>query len=191
MDPVPSLDAVVFTGGEPILQPEGVIEAAKIVKKYDLLLMLDTNGTMYNEVERILNTGLVDRVALDVKAPLNPDSISVITQKPRMAEIHTEAILKTLKLCKDLGITVEARTTVAPSISDDEEYIRQIARDIKGYTDVYYLQQYDNQGDVLSNKLKDINPPTRESLISLANAAIEEGVANVHIKTRFEGLEKV
>jgi pyruvate formate lyase activating enzyme len=191
MNPVPSLDAVVFTGGEPILQTDAVIEAAKIVKKNDLLLMLDTNGTLYNEVERIMNTGLVDRVALDIKAPLNPDSMGAVTQIPKMAKIHTEAILKTLKLCKKLGTKLEARTTVAPGISDDEEYIRQIAQDIKGYTDVYYLQQYDNQGDVLSPELKKKDSPSRESLISLAMAAIEEGVENVHIKTRFEGLERI
>lgn len=191
MNPVPSLDAVVFTGGEPILQAEAVIEAAKLVKKHGLLLMLDTNGTVYELVERILETGLIDRVALDVKAPLNTESIGVLTHVPELAKSHAESMVKTLKLCRILGIPVEARTTVAPGVSDGEDYIRQIARDIKGYTEVYYLQQFDNHGDVLSPELKEMDPPTRESLISLAKAAIEEGVKNVHIKTRFEGLERV
>ena len=191
MTPVPSLDAVVFTGGEPILQADAVIEAAKLVKKHGLLLMLDTNGTVFELVERILETGLIDRVALDVKAPLTPESMGDLTQVPDRAKNHTESIIKTLKLCDSLGIPVEARTTVAPGVSDSEGYIRQIARDIKGYSEVYYLQQYDNQGDVLSPELKEMDPPSRESLISLAKATIEEGVDNVHIKTRFEGLERV
>lgn len=191
MSPVPSLDAVVFTGGEPILQADAVIAAAKLVKKYELLLMLDTNGTVFELVENILGTGLVDRVALDVKAPLNPESIGTLTQVPDQAKSHTDSIIKTLKHCKTLGIPVEARTTVAPGVSDDEYYIRQIARDIKDYAEVYYLQQFDNQGDVLSPELKEMDPPSRESLISLAKAVVEEGVQNVHIKTRFEGLERV
>jgi pyruvate formate lyase activating enzyme len=191
MNPVPSLDAVVFTGGEPILQTEAVIQAAKLVKKHGLQLMLDTNGTIFDHIENILNTGLIDRVALDVKAPLNPQSTGAVTQVPEMSVEHTTSIVKTLVLCKKLGIPVEARTTVAPGVSDSEKHIRQIARNILGYTDVYYLQQFDNQGDVLSPELKDKGPPSRESLISLARAAIEEGVKNVHIKTRFEGLEKV
>lgn len=191
LTPVPSLDAVVFTGGEPILQMESVIEAAKLVKKYGLLLMLDTNGTVFERVEKILKTGLIDRVALDVKAPLNPESIGALTHVPEMAEVHTCSIINTLKLCKTMGIPVEARTTVAPGVSDSDAYILQIARDIKGYSDVYYLQQFDNQGDVLSPELKEMDPPSRESLISLARAAIEEGVKNVHIKTRFEGLEEI
>jgi pyruvate formate lyase activating enzyme len=191
MNPVPSLDAVVLTGGEPILQADQVIEAARLVKKYGLLLMLDTNGTVFELVEKILGTGLIDRVALDVKAPLNPDSIGALTHVSELAEIHTDSIIKTLKLCKSLGIPVEARTTVAPGISDDEKYIRQIARDIKGYAEVYYLQQFDNQWEVLSPELKEMDPPSRESLISLAKAVVEEGVENAHIKTRFEGLERI
>lgn len=191
MNPVPSLDAVVFSGGEPILQADAIIEAAKLVNKYGLLLMLDTNGTVFELVERILESGLIDRVALDVKAPLNPDSIGELTQVPEQAKNHTESIIKTLKLCNSLGIPVEARTTVAPGVSDAEEYIRQIGRDIKGYSEVYYLQQFDNQGDVLSPGLKEMDPPSRESLISLAKAVVEEGVKNVHIKTRFDGLERV
>lgn len=191
MNPVPSLDAVVFTGGEPILQTEAVIEAAKLVRKYGLLLMLDTNGTLFEPIDRILKTGLIDRVALDVKAPLNPDAISAITKVPEIADEHIASIKNTISLCNELGIPIEARTTVAPGVSDDVDYIREIAREIKGTVDVYYLQQFDNQGDVLSPELKETEPPSKESLINLANAAIEEGVENVHIKTRFEGLEKI
>jgi len=191
MDPVPSLDAVVFTGGEPILQTDAVIGAAKLVKSYGLKLMLDTNGTVFRNVERILRTGLVDRVALDIKAPLNSDDFRNISKVPEMAESHIESIMGTLKLCKEMGIPVEARTTVAPGVSDDEGFIRQIARDIKGLYEVYYLQQFDNQGEVLSPELKTKAPPKKEALIKLAQAAIEEGSDNVHIKTRFDGLERI
>jgi len=191
MNPVPSLDAVVFTGGEPVLQTDEVIEAAKLVKSYDLKLMLDTNGTLYGDIERILRTRLIDRIALDIKTPLNAIDFAELSQVPEMANIHTESIIKTLKLCKKMGIPIEARTTVAPGVSDDEEFIRQIARDIKGLYEVYYLQQFDNQGDVLSPELKIKDPPKKEALIRLARAAIEEGLNNVHIKTRFDGLERV
>jgi pyruvate formate lyase activating enzyme len=57
LNPVPSLDAVVFTGGEPLLQIDSIIEAAKLVKQYDLKLMLDTNGTIFDAMEKALNTG--------------------------------------------------------------------------------------------------------------------------------------
>ncbi len=189
--PVPSLDAVVFTGGEPLLQADALIEAAKLVKEHGLQLMLDTNGTLYEAAEKVLNTGLIDRVALDVKSPLTKKEFGKLSQVPEMSKTYTENILKTIKLCNKLNIPIEARTTVAPGVSDGEEYIRGIARDIKGKNAVYYLQQYDNQGDVLDPELKKKDPPEKELLIRLAKAAIDEGVENVYIKTRFEGLERI
>ena len=191
MNPVPSLDAVVFTGGEPLLQSEGVIEAAKLVKQYDLKLMLDTNGTLMEATDKVLRTGLFDRVALDVKSPLNPEAFGILSGVPEMAEKYVVSIKHMISLCNELGIPIEARTTVAPGVSDKEDYIRAIAQEIKDKVDVYYLQQFDNQGDVLDSELKKQDPPTRESLISLAKAAIDEGVDPVYIKTRFEGLELI
>ena len=191
MTPVPSLDAVVFTGGEPLLQPDSVIEAAKLVKEYGLKLMLDSNGTLWEAMEKTLNTGLFDRVALDVKSPLTPEAFGKLSGVPEMAEKYVESIQNTISLCNKLGIPIEARTTVAPGVSDDEEYIREIARAIKGKIDVYYLQQFDNQGDVLNPELKEKKPPTKEHMIKLARAALDEGVTPVYIKTRFEGLEQI
>jgi len=191
LHPVPSLDAVVFTGGEPTLQPDNLIEAAKLVKSYGLKLMLDTNGTLYPAIEKVLKTGLFDRVALDVKKPLTPEGYTMLVKAEEHSKPYTESILKTIELCNTLNIPIEARTTVAPTVSDDEECIRAIARDIAGRVDIYYLQQYDNQGDVLDPKLKKKDPPTKEHLIRLAKAALEEGVDPVYIKTRFEGLERI
>jgi pyruvate formate lyase activating enzyme len=191
MTPVPSLDAVVFTGGEPLLQPDAVIEAAKLVKQNNLKLMLDTNGTIVDAVEKTLRTGLFDRVALDVKSPLNLEAFGKLSGVPEMAEKYVESIKYTIKLCNELDIPIEARTTVAPGVSDGEDYIRKIAKSIKGKTDVYYLQQYDNLGDVLDPELKKENPPTKEHMIQLAKAALDEGVSPVYIKTRFDGLEKI
>ena len=191
MTPVPSLDAVVFTGGEPLLQSDQVIEAAKLVKQYDLKLMLDTNGTLMEAADKVLRTGLFDRVALDVKSPLNTEAFGKLSGVPEMAEKYVTSIKHTIKLCNELGIPIEARTTVAPGVSDQEDYIRAIAQGIKDKIDVYYLQQFDNQGDVLDPELKEKDPPTKEHLIDLAKAAIDEGVDPVYIKTRFEGLERI
>jgi len=191
MYPIPSLDAVVFTGGEPLMQVDAVIEAAKLVKTHGLKLMLDTNGTLYEAAEKALNTGLFDRVALDVKSPLTPEAFGKLSQVPEVAEKYAEGILKVIKLCNELDIPIEARTTVAPGVSDGEEYFREIAQAIKGKIEVYYLQQFDNQGDVLDPELKKKDPTEKELLIKLANIALSEGVSPVYIKTRFEGLEQI
>jgi len=190
MEPVPQLDAVVFTGGEPLLQPDAVIDAARLVKRLGLKLMLDTNGTIYENAKRVLETGLVDRVALDVKAPLDAEEYGRTTGIPD-ARKAVKSVDAALDLTKDLGLEMEARTTVAPTVSDDPAFIRRIAEDIRGRVDVYYLQQFDNQGEVLSPELKAMDRPPRERMFSLAREALGAGLDHVYVKTRFEGLVRV
>ena len=185
------LDAVVFTGGEPLLQPDGVLEAAELVKGFGLKLMLDTNGSLPKVAERLLEAGLVDRGAIDVKAPLSAEDYGRVIGLPRLGAEMAEDVRRTLELCNDRGVEVEARTTVAPTLSDDPEFIRRIASSIRGLCDDYYLQQFDNTGDVLSPRLKELKPPDRETMMLLADAALGEGVRNVYIKTRELGLERI
>lgn len=185
------IDAVVFTGGEPLLQPEGIREAAKLVKDYGLKLMLDTNGSLPSVVEQLLDLWLIDRVALDVKAPLKAEDYVKVIGLQHQVEDIVENIGRTLELCNRYGVEIEVRTTVAPTVSDDLDFIRRIACDIKGKYNVYYLQQFDNTGNVLSPSMKSMDPPSREKMIELARAAIGEGLRNVYIKTRNLGLEKI
>ncbi len=191
MSPVPQLDAVVFSGGEPLLQPEGLMEVARLVKGLELKLMLDTNGSIPGTVDPLLAAGLLDRVALDIKAPLTPEDYRKVAGLGEGAARLVEGVKRTLTMCNDYGVELEARTTVAPTLSEGADFIRRIARDIRGHCSVYYLQQFDNTGDVLSPELKAMQPPTREVLLELGRVALREGIEDVYIKTREHGLEKV
>ena len=184
-------DAVVFTGGEPALQPDAIIEAARLAKSRGLKVMLDTNGSVKQNIDRILRSGAIDRVALDVKAPINPRDYGRVTGRPDLGEASVEAVEGCLNLSRELSIEMEVRTTVAPGVSDDPAFIRNIAESIKDRCDVYYLQQFDNLGEVLSQTLKQEKPPTREAMMSLAREALQTGLKNVFIKTRSNGLERM
>jgi len=184
-------DAIVFTGGEPVLQPDAIIEAAKLARSHGLRVMLDTNGSVKENIDRILRSDAIDRVALDVKAPLNPGDYGRVTGRPDLGEASVEAVEHCLNLSGELGIEMEVRTTVAPGVSDDPAFIRSIAESIRGRSDVLYLQQFDNLGEVLSQTLKQEKPPTREAMMSLAREALKTGLRNVFIKTRSHGLERM
>ena len=183
------LDAIVITGGEPLLQPEGIEEVAGIARDLGLKLLLDTNGSRPNVVRKLLEAGLIDRVALDVKAPFTPEDYTRVTG-PMGGTLYRE-VEKTLEICNDSGVEIEARTTVAPGVSDEPEFIERIASAIKGRCDTYYLQQFDNTGDVLDQELKVKDPPSRERMMELAGVAVAAGLKNVSIKTRKMGLERV
>jgi pyruvate formate lyase activating enzyme len=182
------LDSIVFTGGEPTLQPDAIIECAKLSKDLGLKVMLNTNGTNWENLRKILYSGYIDRVALDVKAPPETEEYKIYTNNPVGAIWSVDTCLK---VCKKLGIEMEVRTTVAPDISDSPDYIRKIANFIKDRCVVYYLQQYDNLGDVLDPEMKIKQPPAKEKMVSLAQEALKTGLKNVFIKTRVDGLEKI
>jgi len=184
------IDAVVFTGGEPLVQP-AVVEAAKMVKRLGYKLMLNTNGSMKGTLETLLKDRLIDRVALDVKAPLTAEDYGRVSGKPEMGAKFAETVEYALDLSKGLGVELEARTTVAPTVSDDPAFVRSIAESLKGRCDVYYLQQFDNLGEVLDPRLKAMHPPSRETMMVLAGVATSTGLENVFIKTRSHGLERV
>jgi pyruvate formate lyase activating enzyme len=184
-------DAVVFTGGEPALQPDAIIEAAKLAKSRGLKVMLDTNGSVKANIDKILRSGYIDRVALDVKAPINPEDYGIVTGRPDLGQASVDAVEHCLNLAKQLGIEMEVRTTVAPGLTDSPAYIASIAESIKDRCNTYYLQQFDNMGEVLSQTLKQEKPPSRETMISLAHEATRTGLTNVFIKTRSNGLERM
>ena len=185
------LDAVCMTGGEPTLQPEGLMELCRLVKAEGLLTSLDTNGSRPEVVESLVSEGLLDRVALDIKAPLNPDVYGRVVGLPGRAGGVLEKVLKTVEALKGADIVVELRTTVVPGMLDWAEAVREIARLVSKLECAYSLQQFSPMGDLLDPSLKSVKPPSREELKALARIAVEEGVGEVYVKTREYGLERV
>ena len=185
------LDSVVFSGGEPTLQPEALTVAARLVKGFGLKLMLDTNGSQPEVITNLLEADLLDRVALDIKAPLTAEDYGRIIGLPQLGGEMARAVGRTLEICNQRGVEVEVRTTVAPTLSDTPGFIARIASTIRGMYNVYYLQQFDNTGDVLNPRLKAARPPSRETMVQLAKAALSAGLEEVYIKTREHGLERI
>ena len=61
------LDAVVISGGEPLVQSESVIDILKYVRRIGLKTKLDTSGIYPDKLKKILDLNLLDYVSLDVK----------------------------------------------------------------------------------------------------------------------------
>jgi len=62
------ISGVVFSGGEPTMQVEPLVELAVAVKKMGLLVGVQTNGVYPETLESLIEHNLVDRIALDIKA---------------------------------------------------------------------------------------------------------------------------
>jgi pyruvate formate lyase activating enzyme len=129
------LDGIAISGGEPTLQPDLSSFCAGL-HEMGFLVKLDTNGYRPDVIRSLIDAGLVDYVAMDVKAPLRPAKYA----QAAGVEADITRIERSVDLLLEGGTAYEFRTTVVPGILDEED-IAQIARDIAG-AQHYYLQQF-------------------------------------------------
>lgn len=61
------LDAIVISGGEPLVQTDAVIDILTYVRKIGLKTKLDTSGIYPDKIKELLDLKLLDYVSLDVK----------------------------------------------------------------------------------------------------------------------------
>jgi len=107
------LDAIVISGGEPTLQPD-LREVLAWVRDLGYLIKLDTNGSRPDLIHHILESGLVDFVAMDIKAP--PDAYDELSG----SSVDITAIEASMATIARLAPRYEFRTTVAPGLSQDD-----------------------------------------------------------------------
>ncbi|MGE3279134.1 MAG: anaerobic ribonucleoside-triphosphate reductase activating protein [Candidatus Altimarinota bacterium] len=126
------LDGIVVSGGEPTLQ-KGLLDFLEKVKEMDFLIKLDTNGSNPEKLRQVIKRGLVDYLALDVKAT---------KQKYRDLVKNDAAnkVLETISLIKNSGVDYEFRSTILPHCHDEQD-IREMGEMIKGCKR-WYLQSF-------------------------------------------------
>ncbi len=105
------LDAVVFSGGEPTLQP-ALTTAAAAVRDLGFAVGLHTSGAYPRRLAQVLR--LVDWVGLDIKGP--PRLYRRITGSASAAD----RTLASLRLLVASGLAHEIRTTVDPTLLDEQ-----------------------------------------------------------------------
>ncbi|MBN2197998.1 anaerobic ribonucleoside-triphosphate reductase activating protein [Candidatus Wolfebacteria bacterium] len=127
------LDAMVVTGGEPLIQ-DSLEDFLKKIKKMGYLIKLDTNGSFPEELKKIIEKKLVDYLAMDIKAPL--DKYKEVSN----SNIDIKKIKQSIDLIMNFGLNYEFRTTVVKSQLKKEDLF-EIAKLIKPKT-LYILQKF-------------------------------------------------
>ncbi len=127
------IDGVVITGGEPTIHHD-LLSFIKKIKGMGFLVKLDTNGSHPDKLSEILQSGLVDYVAMDIKGP--EGRYAEITRVP----IVVENIRRSIRMIMDSGVPYEFRTTVVAGMLNDQD-ILGIARMIFGAR-LFILQKF-------------------------------------------------
>ncbi len=146
------LDGLCITGGEPTLHDE-LPEFCSRLKDIGLLVKVDTNGSNPRMIEGLIEKGLVDYVAMDVKAPLTVEKYSKAIGVD--AENFFGNVKETVGILLNSKIDYEFRTTVVPTLHNKKD-IEEITRDLKGCRK-YVLQTFD-----VSIKKKTLDPAFSE-----------------------------
>lgn len=145
---------VTFSGGEPLLQIDFLIETCKLLKRENIHIALDTAGVGLGDYDEILS--LVDLVIFDIKSL---DDINYM----KMTGNKISESLKFLECCQKNNKKMWIRQVIVPGINDSEAYIDSLAHFIKKLKNIekiellpFHTMAYEKYKNLnLDNPLKD------------------------------------
>jgi len=160
------IDGVVITGGEPTLH-EDLPTLCQQIKKIGFPVKLDTNGTNPAMITNLISEGLVDYVAMDLKAPVTEEKYS-IAAGVNIASLlpKIEQSIQTLLAEK---VDYEFRTTLVPTIHRPAD-IELICGRIKSCRK-YALQNFRADFETIDPNFQKLNAFLNEDVNAFFQAA--------------------
>ena len=164
---------VTFSGGEPLLQIDFLIETCKLLKNENIHIALDTAGVGLGNYDEILS--LVDLVIFDIKALDDVNYMEMTGNK--ICES-----LKFLECCQKHNKKMWIRQVIVPGINDSESYIDALASFIKKLKNIekiellpFHTMAFDKYQKLnLNNPLKDKVNMDKEICSKLEKKLIEK-----------------
>ena len=137
------LDGVVLTGGEPLLQPDAG-ELLRKIRNLGYAVKLDTNGSFPDRLAALLDAGLVDYVAMDIKN--RPEKYK---ETAGCTDAQLAAVRRSVDLLLAGRVDYEFRTTVTGRLHTPAD-IGAAAAWIAG-AKRYFLQPFKDSGDLVGD----------------------------------------
>ena len=150
-----TLDGVCITGGEPLMHDE-IREFIQHVRAMGFLVKLDTNGCYPDKLRHLIDDGLIDMVAMDIK-----NCPAHYGRTVGVPSLDVTPVRESVALLKENKIVYEFRTTVADELHTIDD-MAAIGEWIQGNAP-YYLQPYRESDSVLH---KGLHAPSKEKLSS-------------------------
>lgn len=151
------LDGVCISGGEPLLQKD-IEDFIRKVKDLGYKVKLDTNGSSPKKLKQLIEDGLIDYVAMDIKNDfLNYDRTAGMCT-------NIDNIKKSIEIIENSNIEYEFRTTIVKQFHDIgklEKIIQYIGPNAR-----YYIQNYQDCSSVLQRGLNGFD---NEELLNIKN----------------------
>ena len=153
------LDGVAITGGEPLLHPD-MPELIRKIRALGYAVKLDTNGAYPDRLAAILEEGLADYVAMDVKNSREKYELTagVTGVLP--------AVERSVELLRAGETPFEFRTTLVDELHEPEDF-ESIGRWIGG-DEPYFIQGFVDSGDILAGGMHAASPEKAKACLEAA-----------------------
>ena len=134
------LDGVAITGGEPLLRPD-ILSLAEKITALGYPLKMDTNGMHPDRLRELIDRGLVEYVAMDIK-----NSPGKYAMTAGLAELDLQPVRESVSILLEGRVDYEFRTTVVAELHDEASF-REIGPWICGARR-YFLQAFTDRDTV-------------------------------------------
>ena len=160
------IDAVVISGGEPTMMKE-LKERIMDIRELGFKIKLDTNGTSPDVLEDLINSNLLDYVAMDIK-----NSLEMYPKTCGVSNVYEFSIIRSINILKEKRIPYEFRTTLVKEFHNKES-IKKMGELIKG-ADKLYLQKFVDRETVLVPGLHEVPLEEAQEFLEILSPFVKE-----------------
>ncbi|MCR5795261.1 MAG: anaerobic ribonucleoside-triphosphate reductase activating protein [Solobacterium sp.] len=162
------LDAVCLSGGEPLMQKDTGRLLSEI-RKMGYKVKIDTCGMFPDRMKELIDEGLVDYIAMDIKNCREKYALTAGMSEDRFS---MDTIGQSVSLLMNSDIDYEFRTTVVRELHTEDDLLK-IAEWIRGCRR-YYLQPFKNTGNLIQNGFSSYNDQEMIRLKEAVRAVIPD-----------------
>ena len=153
------LEGVAITGGEPLLHPD-LPELLRKIRAFGYAVKLDTNGAFPDRLAAVLEEGLADYVAMDIK-----NAREKYEQTAGVRGILPQ-IERSVSILMGGKTAFEFRTTLVDELHEPEDF-ESIGRWIGG-DEPYFIQGFVDSGDILTGGMHAASPEKAKACLEAA-----------------------
>ncbi len=173
---------ILFSGGEPLLQKQAMIELIDFCKKMKIKIALKTNGTKSDVLKYFLQKSFFDIIVFDLIT--SQENFKKITKAGTFFESAEKTyfeIIESINLLKeyDKEVDIIFRTLIVPGSVYRKEVFLELAKIIKDLKCVWELEKFNPEDN--AELFKKIEPPSNQFLETLKRIILEN-YSNMNIE---------
>ncbi len=150
------IDGICISGGEPLIHDD-IFDFVRKVKELGFLVKIDTNGSFPEKLQKLIDSGNIDYVAMDIKNC--PEKYG---ETVAISDFDFSPVRKSVQILLENKVQYEFRTTVVKEFHTPQDMVK-IGELING-AEKYFIQHFiESEGNIQQG----LTPLDREEMENL------------------------